>query len=266
MQSDVSVADDRRAGPIVRTVPARARVDRLVPPLQVGGVAVAVTRRLTEAIHLGLLEPGQQLPSESTLAGQLGVSIVTLRDALASMREQGLVETRRGRRGGTFVCGPAAVSIGRLRARLRDMSMIGLRDLGDEWSGIAGTTARLAAARSATDQVARLHGFADRLTAARDIGDRGRAHSRFFIELALASQSERLTRAEVRVQAEIGELLWIPTERALDPGDTRSTLHDIATAVEEEDAVLARDTAERHVQHLCRWLLDARLELIERGR
>jgi GntR family transcriptional regulator, transcriptional repressor for pyruvate dehydrogenase complex len=250
----------------LRVVPARARVDRLLSPLPPAGVAVAVSRRLTEAIHLGLLEPGQQLPSESTLAGQLGVSIVTLRDALAGMREQGLVETRRGRRGGTFVCGPSAVSIGRLRARLRDMSMIGLRDLGDEWSAVAGTTARLAAARSANDQVIRMREFAERVAAARTVGDRARAHSRFFIELALASQSERLTRAEVRLQTEIGELVWIPTKHAIDPATASTTLRAIADGVQCEDATVTRELAELHVRGLCRWLMDARLELIERGR
>lgn len=246
-------------------MPGRTRVHRLLPPLPSAGVAESVTRRLGDAIHLGLLEPGEQLPSESSLAGQLGVSTVTLREALATLREQGLVETRRGRTGGSFVCGPGADSVGRLRRRLLDRSVIGLRDIGDEWAAVAGTTARLAAARSSTDQLARMRGFATLLEAAATIGDRARAHSRFFIEIALASQSERLTRAEVRLQSEMGDLLWIPGDASLEVGAVANGLERIATAIADEDAPRARDLAEGHVQLAVRALIDMRLTLADPG-
>lgn len=244
-------------------MPGRTRVHRLLPPLPSAGVAESVTRRLGDAIHLGLLEPGEQLPSESTLAGQLGVSTVTLREALATLREQGLVETRRGRTGGSFVCGPGAASVARLRRRLLDRPVIGLRDFGDEWAAVAGTTARLAAARSSPDQLARLRGFATLLEAATTIGDRGRAHSRFFIEIALASQSERLTRTEVRLQAEMGDLLWIPGDAALEPAPVAHALGHIADAIADENGLRARDLAEAHVQFAVRSLIDCRLALAD---
>jgi GntR family transcriptional repressor for pyruvate dehydrogenase complex len=244
-------------------LPSRTRVHRLLSPVPSSSVADAVGRRLADAIHLGLLEPGQQLPSESALAGQLGVSTVTLREALASLRREGLVETRRGRHGGSFVCGPAAASISRLRTRLHESSVIELRDFGDEWSAVAGTAARLAAARSSVDQVARLRQLAGRLSSADTIGERGRAHSRFFIEVALASQSERLTRGEVRLQAEYGDLLWTPGEPAFDPASAASMLEQIAGAVADEDSRLARDLAERHVQAATRWLIEAHLGLAD---
>lgn len=242
-------------------MPGRTRVHRLLPPLPSAGVAESVTRRLGDAIHLGLLEPGEQLPSENELASQLGVSTVTLREALASLRAQGLLETRRGRNGGSFVCGPGAASVARLRRRLLDLSVIGLRDFGDEWAGVAGTTARLAAARSSTDQLARMRTFAARVESASTIGDRGRAHSRFFIEVALASQSERLTRSEVRLQAEMGDVLWIPGEAALEPAGVATTLGRIADAIAAEDDAEARELAERHVQITVRSLIDCRLGL-----
>lgn len=59
----------------------------------------AVVRRLGDAIDLGLLADGEQLPGESDLAAQLGVSTVTLREALMALRQRGLVTTRRGRGG-----------------------------------------------------------------------------------------------------------------------------------------------------------------------
>lgn len=246
-------------------MPARARVHRLLAPVPSSGVADAVGRRLADAIHLGLLEPGAQLPSESVLAGELGVSTVSLREALSVLREQGLVETRRGRHGGTFVCGPIASSSRRLRDRLLATSVIELRDFGDEWAAIAGTAARLAAARSSAGQVLRLRAFATRLARADSIGARTRAHSLFFIEIALAAQSERLTRAEVRLQAETGDLLWFVSDRPLDPASVAHDLDTIADAIADEDGSTARDLAEQHVRNSSRWLIETRLDLGDEG-
>src|ERR671928_766719 len=81
----------RRA--VFSPVDNRARVDTVV-------------RRIGDAIELGLLADGEQLPGESELAGQLGVSTVTLREALMALRQRGLVTTRRGRGGGSFVSLP----------------------------------------------------------------------------------------------------------------------------------------------------------------
>lgn len=227
------------------------------------GLVDAITQQLADAIHLGLLAPNERLPSESALASQLGISTVTLRDALANLRTQGLVETRRGRHGGSFVCGPATASTARLRARLRELSVVELRDLGDECTAVAGATARLAARRAGTEEVERLRSFADRLARARTIGDRARANSRFAIELALAARSERLTKAELRLQAEAGDLLWLPAGTPLDPKAVATDLCAVADAVAAEDADLARSLAERRTEQNMRWLVATHLELVD---
>jgi transcriptional regulator, GntR family len=79
------------------------------------------------------------MPSESELALQLGVATVTLREALVVLRQRGLIETRRGRNGGSFVCAPVELPEALLLQRLRDMSGPDLRDLGDEQTAISGT-------------------------------------------------------------------------------------------------------------------------------
>src|SRR5687768_6993283 len=73
-------------------------------PLDDGALrSEAVVRRVGSAIALGLLGDGEQLPTETDLATMLNVSTVTLREALAELRKLGLVDTRRGRGGGSFV-------------------------------------------------------------------------------------------------------------------------------------------------------------------
>ncbi|MDT7575618.1 MAG: hypothetical protein QOH17_1951, partial [Pseudonocardiales bacterium] len=97
-------------------------------PLDLGRRTDAVVRRLSEGIRLGLLRPGEQLPSESELAESFGVAPVTVREALTALREQELVETRRGRTGGSFVRVVRGGAGDVLRERLREVAPSQLRD------------------------------------------------------------------------------------------------------------------------------------------
>jgi GntR family transcriptional regulator, transcriptional repressor for pyruvate dehydrogenase complex len=63
----------------------------------------AVADRLIAAIAVGDFSAGDRLPPERELADMLSVSRVTVRAALADLREAGYVEIRRGRGGGSFV-------------------------------------------------------------------------------------------------------------------------------------------------------------------
>src|ERR1700754_1881881 len=118
----------------------------LISPLPPAGRADEVVQRVSQAIQLGLFVDGEQLPPETEFAGQLGVSAMALREALASLRQQGLVETRRGRTGGTFVTRPASPPVGLLRQRPPGMTTSSLRDLSDEQFAVSGAAAKLAAA------------------------------------------------------------------------------------------------------------------------
>ncbi|WP_449433131.1 FadR/GntR family transcriptional regulator [Pseudomonas putida] len=224
-----------------------------------------VARRLVEAIELGMFAEGQQLPSESELALQLGVATVTLREALVVLRQRGLIETRRGRNGGSFVCAPVELPEVLLLQRLRDMSGPDLRDLGDEQTAISGTAARLAAKRSSPEQQARIAQHIETLSQASSRLARHRADARFHIEVAAAAQSLRLTSAEMRLQSEVGELLWM---EAAGGGDVTVVEHEhraILEALVAGDTVLAGALAEAHVSRGIKRLISLRLELLAGG-
>ncbi len=225
----------------------------------------AVVRRLTDAIALGLLTDGEQLPSEAELAAQLGVSTVTLREALMALRQQGLVETRRGRGGGSFVRAPDSLDVG---VRLRAYAVDELRDLGDHYAAIAGAAARLAAQRALPSDLAPLRrSLAEMATADWD-GRLRRLDGRFRVEVAAASQSARLTQEEIRLQADIGPLLWLSRDerRGHDEMSVRRLLDQHQTLVEAiaaGDGDRARALAERHVQDAMDHLIELRLRLQE---
>lgn len=61
---------------------------------------------LMDAIGSGELPPGERLPPEHELAVALGVSRMTLRQALDTLERRGLLARTPGRHGGTFVAQP----------------------------------------------------------------------------------------------------------------------------------------------------------------
>jgi GntR family transcriptional repressor for pyruvate dehydrogenase complex len=72
-----------------------------------------VRARIALAVELGLLAPGERLPGNPDIAQALGVAEITVRRALVSLCEDGVLERRRGRAGGTLVADPPA--LGRVR-------------------------------------------------------------------------------------------------------------------------------------------------------
>jgi len=67
---------------------------------------VKIERWLTGVIAQGALVPGDRLPREAELAAMIGVSRMTLRQALSTLESLGTVVRTTGRTGGTFVTEP----------------------------------------------------------------------------------------------------------------------------------------------------------------
>lgn len=84
----------------------------LFSPVNTGRISADIVAQIKRAIREGRLTPGDQLPSERDLTQQLGVSRVSVRDALRMLEATGLIEVRVGARGGAFVTAPAPVLVG----------------------------------------------------------------------------------------------------------------------------------------------------------
>jgi DNA-binding FadR family transcriptional regulator len=217
----------------------------LVPLPESGGRAELVARRLGEAIRFGLIADGDRLPAEPALAAQLGVSTVTLREALTTLRAQGLITTRRGRGGGSFARTPADQA-----EPLRRFGAAELRDLGDQRGAVLGAAAKLAAERAQPDEVHQLEQQLVRLRGADGARERRRASTELTVAVAAAAQSPRLTHEEARLRSELGDLL-----EAGDP----ELLGALVAAIGAGEAERARALAERHVRAETRRLIELRL-------
>jgi DNA-binding FadR family transcriptional regulator len=227
-----------------------------------GGRADQIAQRLGRAIRLGLVLDGERLPPEPQLAEQLGIATVTLREALATLREQGLVLTRRGRGGGTFVRAAADGAADALARRLRQFSTQDIRELADHRSAITATVARLAADRALPGEVEDLHRQVQRLRTAGTAGERRRADTQLTIQLASAAQSSRLTREALRLLAEVGDLLWLRLTDAEHDVAVRSRSR-LVGAIGRHQAQHARTIAERQVDTDTQRLLRLRLALYD---
>ncbi|BDV32209.1 FadR/GntR family transcriptional regulator [Microbacterium terricola] len=243
---------------------ATGRVDAahavVFAPLEDLGRAELVQQRLTDAIVSGVLRDGERLPSESELSRSLGVAVVTAREALEGMRDQGLVRTRRGRDGGSFVTYDRDAASRLLESRLRGHSRIELRDLSLMVRAIAGTAAEIAADRASDDDIESLVAIdeqADLSTA----GGARRAVSRFQLEIAAISQSPRLVHEEIRMQSEAGPLLWLCLRDQEYRDRSALARAEVIAAVRAVDPAGARAATVAHLTSAFGWLIDQRARL-----
>lgn len=84
------------------TAPARGTAAPRLPVRQQTG-AELIRSRIALQVRLGVFAPGERLPDTGVIAEELGMSEMTVRRALETMCQDGLLDRRRGRVGGTFV-------------------------------------------------------------------------------------------------------------------------------------------------------------------
>ena len=103
--SGLSGAGDSDASSAEDTAARASGVDlaAVLGPVRSQNAFEETVERLLAVIKLGVVGPGERFPAERELAALLGVSRITLREAIGDLRNAGYVESRRGRFGGTFV-------------------------------------------------------------------------------------------------------------------------------------------------------------------
>jgi GntR family transcriptional repressor for pyruvate dehydrogenase complex len=175
-------------------------------PIRGSGLVEQTVRRLGEAIEFGLLDSGERFPPEHELAARLQVSLVTLREALAVLREAGYLETRRGRGGGTFVQAPHAPRTASKQVSAR-LGADEIQDLNDYREIISTGAAVLACSRASNDDLDLLADFLEQMRTAKSYLAWRRIDGRFHITIAAAAKSPRLVVAETAIQRELSMLL-----------------------------------------------------------
>jgi DNA-binding FadR family transcriptional regulator len=223
-------------------------VPALLGPVRTGNAFEETVERLLGVVKLGLVAPGERFPAERDLAARLGISRLTLREAIRELQQAGYVESRRGRFGGTFVTyrppAPSEAEAARLArenaARLTDALTFRMaveagaaealaRSPGQRAAGRGMLLARLEAVNSASPQ------------------DYRRLDTLFHLSIAELAGSSLLTTACADARMRLNELLnAIPVLRRNIDHTSRQHIA-IATAILAGDAERARRAVAEHL-------------------
>lgn len=224
--------------------------DRLAPvlrPVRAGSGFEEALEQILQVLRLGLVPQGGRLPAERDLAERLGVSRVTLRDVLKVLQDEGLVESRRGRYGGTFVTRrpthPAGGLEDELRRRIEKVDVedtLRFREVLEV--GAAGLCAAHGLSPEQSDRLRKA------LVATRDapLAEYRRADTMLHLTLAELSGSPTLAAQYAAVRATVNDLLGcIPLlVRNLEHSQRQHTA--LVEAVLEGDADAAREVMREH--------------------
>src|SRR4051794_11045592 len=227
-----------RAGPAVHT----ARLGEVVLR-RVGGHAFeGCVEQLATAIRLGVYPFGSSLPSERELALRLGVSRATLREAIAALREAGMVRTRRGRGGGTVVSfEPSApaydVNDGLAERREQLLDCLVFRRVVEPGGCWTAAGRDLTAAQRLLLTTA-LHEV-DRAVEARDPVAHRQADSRLHLALASVTESSRTIAAVTEIQGCLHDMLQAIPVLQVNIEHSNAQHRTIVSAVLDGDRVRA---------------------------
>jgi GntR family transcriptional regulator, transcriptional repressor for pyruvate dehydrogenase complex len=214
-------------------------------PVRQGSAVAETVARLGRAVGMGLLRPGDRLPPEGRLAHDLGISPVTLRSALAILRSAGIVATRRGRGGGTYVSAhPSADGV------LADRPLPSpeeLRDLVDYRRVVEGGAAWLAAERATAEQLTYLESLVGEMEQFRAFEPWSERDALFHLILADASGSRRLVEQVASIRGDVYRLAKLGSvpEPVVELADREH--REILRAVVARRPSRARDAMIRHV-------------------
>ncbi|MGO3884911.1 MAG: FadR/GntR family transcriptional regulator [Mycetocola sp.] len=230
------------------------RADRTAG-LGVDGRTERVESRLGDVIAAGVLAPGDRLPSEVELARLLGVAPVTVRAALERLRLRGLVVTRRGRSGGSFVADRVDIAA-IARHRLAQLNANDLRDLAVHYIAVASAALSMAAGVAQPAQIGVLRrrvAAADRVVGAQW----SRLLDAVLLDMAALSGSERLTAEQARLQLEYLPLLDLVFQGdSVERAERVRAVLLILDALERGDATATVDAFTRQAQRGFERLVD----------
>jgi DNA-binding FadR family transcriptional regulator len=128
------------------------------PAVDDGGFATGtlgsrVAGKLRQKIRGDGLAPGTRLPSEQAMATHFGVSRSVVREAIALLKDEGLLSTRRG--SGAFICKSGDAQIDQQDVQT-EQSVQSLLNLIEVRRGLEAETAALAALRRTPGQLAEI--------------------------------------------------------------------------------------------------------------
>ncbi len=220
-------------------------------PVTAGSLSQRVAKILSQKIRGNVLSAGTRLPSENAMAQHFEVSRTVVREAIASLKAEGLVETRQG--SGGFVRKPPAVASLQIDA-LTQESAQSLLDLIEVRRGMEAETAALAAARRTTKQLTAIKQALSRIEKAVAAGRDGVDEDvQFHLSIAEATGNPQWVKLVGLFSQQLRSAVKVTraneARRAEFAQQVRVEHEEIVAAIAARDADRARAAATAHMQH-----------------
>jgi GntR family transcriptional repressor for pyruvate dehydrogenase complex len=164
-------------------------------PVQAHRTFETVCERIREKLSSGELRPGDKLPAERDLAVQLGVSRSAIREALRSLEVTGVVQLKKGVKGGAFIVGGSPDRMAQAMQDLVSLDAISLKEITEARVLLLDGVVRLAVERLTEDDLNALEANISHTKAVIDAGnsmERPRCAQAFYHTLACATQNNAL--------------------------------------------------------------------------
>lgn len=219
-------------------------------PVETGRASGVIVRQARRAILSGRLRVGDRLPAERELAERLGVSRVTVRDALRVLEANGLIRIRPGAKGGAFVTVPPASLLRDGLANLLVLSDVDAPHVTEVRQVLEVAAVRLACERADEQDVRELDEICDQTEQAIASGDYDiRLSAKFHARLAAASHNPAFA---LVVESLYGPMLVSLAEAKEVAGDygigeDRYEHRQIVGAIRDGDEATAVAIMERHL-------------------
>ena len=208
---------------------------------------------LQDAISTGRWPTGSRLPTESDLADEIGVSRVTLRQAVQALVHVGLLETIQGN--GTFVRATTELDavLSRYLAGEDLLSVLEVRE------AIETVAAALAAGRRSPADVDALDEAVDAQQEAEHADDQAgvaQASARFHTTVVQDSGNPILIHFYAAVQAGAART-FADARSPQTPAEFLDEHRGIAAAIRDQDVERARSLSQRHLQPVIQSFVDS---------
>jgi GntR family transcriptional repressor for pyruvate dehydrogenase complex len=205
-----------------------------------------VVGRLEALIRAEDLQPGDRLMGERELAGRLGVSRTSVRQALTALRVRGVVEVRHG--DGIYLLRQADDLLGTLAEGLIE-SHAHLPAINEAREALEPYAARLAARRRTAEDLRALHGALDLMRAEIGGGEHGVAgDERFHTAVVAAAHNEVITTLYEQLAAGLATTSQASLVREGQPVRSLGDHEAVVRAIEAGDEERAEMTMRLHVR------------------
>ena len=226
---------------------ASTELSRIARPLR---LSEEVSGDLHRRIARGELKPGDRLPTEKALGNAFGVSRAVVREAVARLKADGLIETRQGS-GAFIVEAPKTINLRFWQGAGPELDE--LRDIFELRAMVEGSVAELAAQRRDTKDIKamaeQLQAMDDALAGNRDGTE---ADDNFHIALARATHNSyigRLVEFLGRHFSDSRKLSWLGTRRELaHPQEAQREHRALFEAISRGNTEAARRCAQDHLR------------------